>query len=197
MRSLIAAALLPALAAIPAAAQTPLRLNGTIASIARGAIVVTLDDGDAQTVLLPPGTRYGTQVERSLADIRPGEFVGSAAVRGADGRLHAQEVHIFPESMRGTGEGHRPMDQPEQTMTNANVDGVAEAPSGPVLTLTYPGGAQTIDVAPGTRVVGLVPGDASLLVPGAAVTIRATRAPDGVVTAVAVQAETAGVKPLP
>lgn len=197
MRPLLAAALLAGLATTPALAQSPIRLNGTIASLAPGAMVVALDDGSTQPVLLQPGTRYGTQVERSLADIRPGEFVGSAAVRGADGRLHAQEVHIFPETMRGTGEGHRPMDQPEQTMTNANVDGVAEAPSGPVLTLTYPGGAQTIDVAPGTRVVGVVPGDASLLVPGAAVTIRATRAPDGAVTAIAVQAEAAGVKPLP
>jgi hypothetical protein len=176
---------------------TPVRINATIVAASPGSMTVRQDDGTTLAILLPPGTRYGTQVERSLSDIRPGEFVGSAAMRGRDGRLHAQEVHIFPEAMRGTGEGHRPMDLPEQTMTNAAVQGVAEAPAGRVLTMRYPGGEQQIEVGPDVRVVGLVPGDANLLVPGAAVTVRAVKAPDGSVTAIAVQAEKDGVKPLP
>ena len=81
-----------------------------------------------------------------------------------------------------------PMDGPEQTMTNATVDGVAAASEGRVLRLRYPGGEQRIEVGPEVRVVGLVPGDRSLLVPGAAVTVRATRAADGSLTAASVQA---------
>lgn len=183
----------------PALAQAPtaVRINATITAASPGTLQVRQDDGTILSIALPPTTRYGTQVERTLADIKPGEFVGSAAIRHRDGTLHAQEVHIFPEAMRGTGEGHRPMDQPDQTMTNAAVDGVAEAPTGRVLKMRYPGGEQSIEVGPGIRIVGLVPGGPELLVPGAAVTIRATRAPDGTLTAIAVQAEKNGVKPLP
>ena len=110
--------------------------------------------------------------------------------------LRAQEVHIFPESLRGTGEGHRPMDLPEQTMTNATVEGTAALGAGRSLHLRYPGGEQTIEVGPDVRVVELVPGDRTLLVPGAEVTVRATEAA-GTVTAVSIQAQRDGVKPLP
>lgn len=181
-----------------AAAQTPMRIRGTIQTVATETVAVRTEGGETLAILLPANVRYGSVIDRTLADIRPGDFVGSAAMRGRDGRLHAQEVHIFPESQRGSGEGHRPMDLPEQTMTNAAVDGVAEADAnGRVLTLRYPGGEQRIEVAPDVRVVEMVPGDRTLLVPGAAVTIRATRAADGTIQAIAVQAEKNGVKPLP
>ncbi len=200
----LALALAGTLSASPARAQpaptqpgTPVRINAVIMGLRGDTIAVRTEDGATATILLPPGVRIGTQVERSLADIKPGEFVGSAALRGRDGRLHAQEVHIFPDQLRGSGEGHRPMDLPEQSMTNATVDGVAEAPTGRVLTMRYPGGEQSIEVGPEVRIVGLVPGDRALLVPGAAVTVRASRAADGTLTAVAIQAEKDGVKPLP
>jgi hypothetical protein len=99
--------------------------------------------------------------------------------------------------MRGTGEGHRPMAEPEQSMTNATVDGVATVSNGRELHLRYNGGEQTIDVGPDVRVVELVPGNRSLLVPGAAVTVRGTAGPGEAVTAVSIQAEKDGVKPLP
>ncbi len=188
------AALLPATALAQGA---PVRINGTITALARDHLAVRTEDGDALDILLPPGVRIGAVEDRTLASIQPGEFVGSAARRGRDGKLHALEVHIFPEAMRGTGEGHRPMDAPEQTMTNATVDGIAAAPDGRTLRLRYPGGEQEIEVAPDVRVVGLLPGDRSLLVPGAAVTVRATQGGDDRLTAVSVQAERNGVKPLP
>ena len=190
-----AALVAPAWAQAPAGA--PVRLNATVAGLAGDILSIRTDAGAIVPIALPPGTRIVSLVERSLADIKPGEFVGSAAMRGRDGMLHAQEVHIFPESQRGSGEGHRPMELPEQTMTNANVDGIAEASGGRMLKLRYPGGEQTIEVGPGVRVVGMVPGDRSLLAPGAAVTVRAMRAPDGAMTAVSIQAEKDGVKPLP
>ena len=192
------AALLPAAALLAAAAQgTPVRINGTVTALAGDRLAVRTEDGDALNIQLPPGVRIGAVEERSLSSIQPGEFVGSAARHGRDGKLHALEVHIFPESMRGTGEGHRPMDAPEQTMTNATVDGIATAADGRTLRLRYPGGEQQIEVAPDVRVVGLLPGDRSLLVPGAAVTVRATQGDDDRLTAVSVQAEKNGVKPLP
>ncbi len=191
-------AALPGLAMAQAPTATPVRINATVTSVQPDRMSVREDStGAPLTIMLPPNTRYGSQVERSLADIKPGEFVGSAAMRHRDGTLHAQEVHIFPPELRGTGEGHRPMELPDQTMTNAAVDGVAEAPAGRILTMRYPGGEQRIEVGPDVRVVAFVAGDASLLKPGIAVTVRAMRAADGVITAVAVQAEKDGVKPLP
>ncbi len=193
------AALLPLAAPLPpAAAQgAPVRINGTVTALAGDHLAVRSLDGDALDILLPPNVRIGAVQDRTLASIQPGEFVGSAARRGQDGKLHALEVHVFPESMRGTGEGHRPMEAPEQTMTNATVDGIAAAADGRTLHLRYPGGEQVIEVAPDVRVVGLLPGDRSLLVPGAAVTVRAMQEDNDSLTAVSVQAEKNGVKPLP
>lgn len=200
--AILLAALLPAAAPLAAAAQgAPVRINGTITALSGDRLAVRTGDGDALDILLPPGVRIGAVEDRTLSSIQPGEFVGSAARRGRDGKLHALEVHVFPEAMRGTGEGHRPMDAPkdapEQTMTNATVDGVAAASDGRTLHLRYPGGEQEIEVAPDVRVVGLLPGDRSLLVPGAAVTVRATQGNDDRLTALSVQAEKNGVKPLP
>ncbi len=190
---------------LPAAAWAqgiPVRINGTVIGLAGDRLLVRPSEGDPLDVQLPPGVRIGAVEDRTLASIQPGEFVGSAARHGRDGKLHALEVHIFPESMRGTGEGHRPMEAPEQTMTNATVvdvvgDGIATVADGRTLHLRYPGGEQEIEVAPDVRVVGMLPGDRSLLVPGAAVTVRAMQGADDRLTAVSVQAEKNGVKPLP
>lgn len=197
LTALLLAALLPAVP-LPAAAQdTPVRIHGAVVGLAGDRLLVRTEGDDMLDIALPPGVRIGAVEERTLASIQPGEFVGSAARHGRDGKLHALEVHIFPESMRGTGEGHRPMEAPEQTMTNATVDGIAAASDGRTLHLRYPGGEQEIEVAPDVRVVGLLPGDRSLLTPGAAVTVRAMQGADDSLTAVSVQAERNGVKPLP
>ncbi|MDQ0472898.1 hypothetical protein [Labrys wisconsinensis] len=184
-------------AAAPAAAQVPSnRVSGTIAAFDGTKLTVKAADGSSTTVTLPADVKVGAVVDRTLDDIKAGDFVGSAAVEGPDGKLHAQEVHIFPEPMRGTGEGHRPMSMPKQTMTNATVATVAKAPQGRVLQLSYKGGTQEIEVDPGTRIVLLVPGDRSLLKPGAAVAVFVSKGADGSLTARAVQAEKDGVKPL-
>jgi hypothetical protein len=195
MSRLRALAVALALITTPALAQTPVRIDGTIASASPDRLEVKTDDGNV-AVALPANVRIGAVKDRTLDSIKPGEFIASAALRGRDGKLHAQEVRIFPESMRGRGEGHRPMSQPEQTMTNATVDGVATAPGGRDLHVRYPGGEQTIEVDPGVRVVELIAGDRSLLVPGASVSVRATES-GGALTAVSVQAEKDGVKPPP
>jgi hypothetical protein len=184
------------IAAAPAMAQAPVRLHGTVLNVAGDHVRVQAEDGPVD-VLVPDGVRIGAVRDRTLDSIKPGDFVGSAALRGRDGVLHAQEVHIFPDALRGTGEGHRPMGEPEQSMTNATVDGIATVSNGSALHLRYSGGEQTIEVGPGVRVVELVQGDRSLLVPGAHVTVRGTAGPGGAVTAAAIQAEKNGVEPLP
>ena len=109
-------------------------------------------------------------------------------------------MHIFPESSRGTGEGHRPWDlQPGSTMTNANVDKIeafaAEKVQGQLLTLKYKDGEQKIFVPPGTPIVKNVAGDRSLLQPGTGVYIAAVRGEDGTITATRITAGIAGIMP--
>jgi hypothetical protein len=181
----------------PALAQTPSsRIAGTVSAFDGAKLTVKLVEGGEVTVALPADIKIGAVIDRKLEDIKAGDFVGSAAVEGPDGKLHAQEVHIFPEAMRGTGEGHRPMAQPKQTMTNATVAKVASAPKGQILELSYQGGVQEIEVDPGTRIVTFVPGDRSLLKPGAAVVLFGNKAADGSFSVRAVQAEKDGIKPL-
>ncbi len=186
---------LPALAQ-PVPAGSPARISGTVESLYGHTLTVKAKDGQDISIALPDTVRIGALVNNPLADIKPGEFVGSAAVVGPDGKLHAREVHIFPEDMRGTGEGHRPMAGAGQTMTNAVVTGMADTPQGRVLTLKYKGGEQAIEVGPDVRIVMFVPGDRSLLKPGAAVRVFAVRAENGELTARSVQAEKDGVKPM-
>jgi hypothetical protein len=181
----------------PAAAQpAPVRVVGTIETMSGTTLVLKTAEGQDVHVVLPEQARVTALENRTLADIKPGDFVGSAAKLGADGKLHAQEVHIFPEALRGTGEGHRPMAGMDQTMTNATVAGVAAAPDGQVLTLKYPGGEQHILVGPEARIVAFIAGDRGLLKPGAMVAVTADKAEDGDLTARSVQAEKNGVKPL-
>ncbi|MBV9701573.1 MAG: hypothetical protein JO163_02485 [Methylobacteriaceae bacterium] len=198
---LFAAGLGVALGAVAAVAQEqpaamPTRISGTIEKFDGQMLVVAALTGQEVSVTLLPNCRVTALVNKTLADIKPGDFVGSAAVKGADGKLHAQEVHIFPEAMRGTGEGHRPMSEPQQTMTNGTIAEVVSAPQGRTLKLKYKDGEQEIDVAPEVRVIGIIPGDRSLLKAGAAVTIFAAKDASGAFTARFIQAEKDGVKPL-
>jgi len=179
-----------------AAETTSVRIGGIVEKLDGQTLLVKSTDGQVLSIALPAGVRITALANRSLDDIKPGDFVGSAAVADANGTLHAQEVHIFPETLRGTGEGHRPMAAPGQTMTNATVAEVVRAPDGRSLKLRYPGGQQEIDVAPDVRVVEIISGDLGLLKPGAAVAVSASKAADGSLTARSVQAEKDGVKPL-
>jgi hypothetical protein len=178
------------------AAQTPRPISGTLVSFEGSTLVVKRSTTDQVTIQVPPEVKVGAVAERKLEDIKPGDFVGSAAVRGPDGKLHAQEVHIFPDAMRGTGEGHHPMSGPNQTMTNATVAQIVTANTGRVLQLRYGSGEQAIVVDPGTRIVVLIPGDRSLLKPGSAVLVFVKKEADGSLTARAIQAEKDGVKPI-
>jgi hypothetical protein len=192
---LLAAALpMPAAFAQSAAPATPgTPINGTIRALEGSRLVIALADGGSATLLLMPDTRLTAQQKAVFSDIRPHDFIASAGVLGADGRTHAQEVRIFPEAMRGAGEGHRPMALPNQTMTNATVSQIGPAASmtnatvasvsGGVLTTVYPGGSTEIVVDAATPVWRVIAADRSRLTPGAAVRAFAAKGADGSLSA--------------
>src|ERR1700676_1849118 len=125
--NLLTASVLFALFALPVFAQNPAqgqpaRILGTVDSFNGQILSVKAQDGQVASITVPPDLKVMANAKAALADIKPGDFVGSAANKGPDGKLHAEEVHIFPETMRGTGEGHRPMGpNPDRTMTNGTV----------------------------------------------------------------------------
>jgi Domain of unknown function (DUF5666) len=177
----------------------PVTIRGKIAAIDNQSVKVTTSAGDV-LVKLPENVRIGGVEAAKLSDISAGMFVGTTAMKQSDGTLKALEVHIFPESARGTGEGHRPWDlQPGSTMTNANVEKVesvsVENVKGQLLTLKYKDGEQKVVVPPGTPIVKNVSGDRSLLKPGTGVYIPAVRGDDGTLTATRITAGVGGIMP--
>ena len=181
--AIMAAALLLA-SGLAAAAEPTTRLRGLIERADGPALTIATREGPSVQLTLAPDATITALVPADLAAAGPGSFVGSAAVPQPDGRLKAQEVLIFPEAMRGVGEGHRAWDlTPDSTMTNATVEATVSDVAGRVLTLTYKDGRQELLVPPGTPVVTLAPGDASLLKPGNHVFLSATQQPDGGLTA--------------
>jgi hypothetical protein len=133
----------------------------------------------------------------SMADIGKGKFIGTTTVGQKDGALVAEEVHIFPENMRGTGEGHRDWDlRPESKMTNANVAEIKNMGDGRVMTVQYKGGEKQVLVTPRTSVVSYEPASRSDLKPGTGVFINnAERQPDGTYTAPRVNVGLRGQNP--
>jgi hypothetical protein len=174
------------LAAIPLAmaqapASPPLRLRATIEKVDATSLTVRERSGEVITLVRPAAMDVSEVYPLALADIKPGSYIGTAAMPQADGSQLALEVVVFPEAARGAGEGHRPWDlRPESTMTNATVADLAAAPStvpgGQKLTLRYKDGEKTVIVPPNAPVVSFKPGKADenvLLVPGAKVMITA------------------------
>ncbi len=177
----------------------PVTIRGKIAAVEKQALKVTTSAGEV-LVKLPDDVRIGGVEAAKLSDITAGNYVGTTAVKQADGNLKALEVHIFPESSRGTGEGHRPWDlQPGSTMTNANVEKVeqvaVEKIQGQLLTLKYKDGEQKVFIPSETPIVKNVPGDRSLLKPGTGVYIPAMRGEDGTLTATRITAGVGGIMP--
>ncbi|MGB8119742.1 MAG: hypothetical protein WCF56_13615, partial [Pseudolabrys sp.] len=178
------------LAPVTAFAQDkPLRVRGTIEQIDGAMMSVKSREGDTLKIKLADEGKVVALVKASLADIKPNSFVGSTAMPQPDGTWKAVEVHIFPEEMRGTGEGDRPYDyKPQSTMTNGTVNsmgkstttGTVMSEEGTTLTLNYKEGSKKIDVTPQTVIVSYMPGNREELKPGASIYIpAATRQADG------------------
>ena len=142
---------------LPASAQETVRIRGTIESVAGDAYVVKNRDGAEYKVAVTDPGLYVAIVKSTMADIKPGMFVGATGVTQPDGSQKAIEVHIFPESMRGTGEGHYDWDlKPNTKMTNANVEQTVAGVDGPVLSVKYKDGEKKVLVTPETAVVTYV-----------------------------------------
>jgi hypothetical protein len=173
-----------------------MRVRGTVEQIDGTVMTVKSREGDTLKIKLADEGKVVALVKASLADIKPNSFVGSTAMPQPDGTWKAVEVHIFPEEMRGTGEGDRPYDyRPQSTMTNGTVNGLAKTTTsgtvaneeGTTLTLNYKDGSKKIDVTPQTVIVSYMPGTREELKPGASIYVpAATRQADGTLLTVRV-----------
>ena len=182
-----------ALVAATASAQTPMRIRGTVTGLNGDVLSVKTRDGKDLKINLAPNCTVSAAKAVTLADFTPGSYVGSTAKKNAAGVLVASEVHRLPPQAPA---GHTAWDTaPGDTMTNANLAKVVRTASGNELTMEYKGGSQTILVPAGTPVVDFVPGDRSLLVPGATIFTGAQVAADGKITTGRVAVSKDGVKP--
>lgn len=204
----------------PVAASTQ-RIKGKIDAYdpATRALSVTTSDRKSVSITLEPDLRVIYDAKRTLNDIKAGDFIGTATLKSADGKLRAQEVHVFPDSMRGAGEGQYVTSDanPGRATTNATVADVQSvAANKGSIKLTYRGGAAAADgscmgragsgagctgeveiqIMPGVPIIALVVGDESLLIPGAAVSLSVVSKADGTLASSRLTVEKDGVKPI-
>jgi len=196
MKRLVTVALFAvlALATAAAGAQTNARVRGTITAVEGNVLALKSRTGEDLKVQLAENVGVAVATAVKFEDIRQGDYVGSAAVKRADGMLVALEVHYLPPNVPA---GHGPWDlEPGATMTNANVAAATVHSTGTrELTLQYKDGAQKILVPEGVPIVRAVPGSRADLRPGEYVFLVAQVAPDGRMTAQRVQVSKGGVKP--
>ena len=177
-------------------AQDPVRIRGDIMEIGDHSLTVKSNEGIDVTFVLADDSPVTGIVAASLEDVNEGVFVGITAVPGEGGVLTALEVHIFPEAMRGAGEGHYPWDLvPESTMTNANIESAVSSVDGRTLHLTHKDGEQTILVPEDASIVRLMPADQSWLKPGTGVFIVARPGEGDAWVPLRIAAGKDGVKP--
>src|SRR5205807_6960565 len=181
-RPLIAMAMVAAssLSAIAQQSPSPSRVRGTVESIDGDVLAVKSRSGEDVKLHMTGDLRVVGITRVSLSDIKVGSFIGTTTVPGPDGSQNAVEVHVFPEDMRGTGEGSRPYDlRPNSTMTNATVAESVVGNDGHTLMVKYKDGEKKVVVSPETPVVTYVSADKSDLKPGAKVIAFMKKLPDG------------------
>ena len=177
IRSLLIAAAAASIPSAALAAGTTSNVRGTIERVGGDTMQVRESNGTSVTVRLAQNAQIASVSKASLADVKPGTFIGTAARPQPDGRLQAIEIHIFPESMRGTGEGNRAWDTgPGSSMTNGTVGEQVNKVEGNTLTVKYRGGDKAVTVVPSTKVVALAPGSRNDLKPNEKVFIPAATA---------------------
>ena len=181
VRPLVAIAMVAASTyAIAQQSPTPSRVRGTIESVDGDVLSVKSRSGEDVKLHMTPDMRLVGISKISLADIKVGSFIGTTTVPGPDGMPTAVEVHVFPEDMRGTGEGSRPYDlRPNSTMTNATVAESVVGNDGHTLLVKYKDGEKKVSVPSETPVVTYVPADQSDLKAGAKVIAFTKKLPDG------------------
>jgi len=174
----------------------PVRARGTVESIDGQDLTVKSGDGSSVKIRLTPDYAVTAVVKAEMTDVIVGKYVGIAAVPQANNPEKALEVLVFPESGRGSGEGHYAWDlTPESMMTNATIATATDQADGRVLTLKYKDGENRITVPKDVPIVTFVPGDRALLTPGAGIMVSVVKQPDGAMTASRVVVGKDGVKP--
>jgi hypothetical protein len=159
-------------------------------------VLVKTRSGDEQSIKLADKVAYSLVVPISISAVKTGAFIGTAAVSEPDGSLKALEIHVFPEAMRGSGEGHRGWDLGNgSSMTNGTIGAVTQT-DGRTLHLSYKGGEQIIHIPPGTPIVTFEPGTAdAVLKPGTHIIVTANEGSDGSLTATSIRAGKDGMVP--
>jgi hypothetical protein len=181
-RPLIAIAMVAATTAYAVAQKSPVptRVRGAIEAVDGDTLTVKSRAGEDVKLHMTPDIRIVGIIKIALSDIKVGSFVGTTTVPGPDGVPTAVEVHVFPENMRGTGEGSRPYDlRPNSTMTNATVAESVVGNDGHTLLVKYKDGEKKVSVSADTPVVTYVPADKSDLKAGAQVIAFMKKLPDG------------------
>lgn len=155
-------------------------IQGKVQSLNGSTLTLSANDGKTTTFTLPANVEVQVPTTKTMADIKEGEVVGSAADLGPDGKLHAEEVHFIPDAVAQGRVGHRQMgDDVNRSMTNATVKKVVRDAQGLTMTLQYPGGQQEIAVANGTPITGRVAGNVGMLKPGVEVTLMTAKDESG------------------
>jgi hypothetical protein len=183
--------------ALPSLAQAPqsVRVRGTVASLDGTTLVVKSREGSDVTIQLNDNWGAGSVVKASMADIKPGSYVGIAALPEGDG-LKSLEVLILPEALRGVAEGHYAWDlKPNSNMTNGTVGDAVQSVDGRTVTVSYKGGEKKIVVPNDVPIVTLGPADKSDVKPGVGIFVTAQRSPEGALKAGRVTVGKDGVNP--
>ena len=216
LTTLLSMALLLQACGKPSSTSQPEHVRGAVQTVNGQALTIATSAGSVR-VQLAPSTAIATVVQSDRAHLTDGSFLGITSVVAPDGSRRAVEVHVFPESMRGTGEGSRGWDWPGASadskmtngtaskMTNGTVsnstmtNGTVTAAGGSSLTLQYKDGAskgsQAITIPPGVPVDAIEPGQSADLQPGVHVFVVATRDSAGVLVADRVLVGKDGVVP--
>ncbi|ALE57036.1 hypothetical protein P0D87_04265 [Paraburkholderia sp. RL17-368-BIF-A] len=177
-------------------ADKPERIRGTIQSYSGGVLQVHRRSGETVGIAVVDASGLNAVKAIQLSDIKPGAYVGAAAMPRADGKLEAKEVLVFPEAARGMAEGHFAWDLGAgSSMTNANVDTIVQGTSGRDLKLSYKGGTNTVTVPANAPVVTLIPATRDELTAGKRVFVVATHGKSGAYNAVQIIVEKDGVAP--
>ncbi|MFL9883832.1 hypothetical protein PQR66_12390 [Paraburkholderia agricolaris] len=193
--ALVAVSLFAAGSAAQAQGSMPTGVRGTVTALSGDLLKVHTRDGKDVDVKLAKDTPIRGVTLANVNDIKPDSYVGTAAIPQPDGTLKALEVHVFPASMRGSGEGHRPWDLgSNSTMTNGTVGSLVVS-NGRTITVKYKDGEKKIVIPQDVPIVALEPGDRSLLVPGAKVVLFAHKDADGSMAANFISAGEHGVTP--
>ena len=198
MKRILCAALLAAVSAA-VLAQTPpppARVRGTVEKLENNVMTVKAQDGKTVNIKLADNFTVVGVSRAKIADIGAGKFIGTTTLGERNGGLVALEVHIFPEAMRGVGEGHYAWDlKPDSKMTNGNVAEVKSLGPDHMLTVQYKGGEQKVLVPGNAKVVMFGPGERSELKKGSHIFVVAQRQPDGSLSAARVNVGVKGTVP--